>query len=121
MATIEGFEAQLRPFKLALLEAFGLDPGKTSSNVSVDSESASFKVIGAGYGDFQNAIVRHDGLTESVPTVIFEAQFWTEAQRQAVEAYRGQFPSFEDLPREFRASLRDQHEHMLSESISDAS
>lgn len=109
MATIEDFEARLRPFKLALSEAFGLDPDKTSSNVSVDRESAMFRVVvhdAAELEDFTNASFlfeagQHVG-------VVFPAVVWTPEQRQAAEGYLGQFLSFEDLPKEFRAALREQ-------------
>lgn len=109
MATIEGFEAQIRPFKLALLEAFGLDPGKTSSNVSVDRESAMFRVVVHDQSEletFTNASFlfeagQHVG-------VVFPAVAWTPEQRQAAENYIGQFASFGDFPAEIQAALRKQ-------------
>lgn len=89
---IEQFEAALWPYKLALIEAFELDKGKTSANMSITKDEATFKVIGLGLGAIENATVRHDGLTESASEVSFDAQGWNESQRKAVADYLGQFP-----------------------------
>lgn len=107
---IEDFEARLQPYKLALLEAFDLDPGKTSSNVSANAEVVTFKCIGLTseeLADMTRADVWWDINVPGLNEVTFPARGWNDEQRQAVESYRGQFPSIEDLPREVRAALRN--------------
>lgn len=112
MGTMNQFEEQLRPFKLALIEAFGLDPGKTSSSVSVGSDSVTFKCVGMTAEEIagldRRVTVYWDVTVPGLNKVEFPAGGWNEEQRQAAEAYRGQFPSFEDFPAEIRAALREQ-------------
>lgn len=98
MGTMEQLEAQLRPYKLALIEAFGLEEDETARDMSITHTESTFKVIGADPGRFDNATVRHDGLAESIPTVTFDARFWSDAQRKAVSDFIGQFPSAADFP-----------------------
>lgn len=91
MGTMEQLEAQLRPYKLALIEAFGLDPDKTSGNVSADQDSVTFRVDIIGTDLPPNALATGD--TDRVSAVEFLSIHWTEAQRKAVFDYLGQFPS----------------------------
>jgi hypothetical protein len=93
MTTTNGLEAKLRPYKLALVEAFGLDEDRTARDMSVTRSEVTFKVIGAGLATIQNATVRHDGLADSASTVTFEAKSWNESQQKAVSDYIVQFPA----------------------------
>lgn len=96
---INQFEAALRPFNLALREAFGLDPDKTASSISADPDSVEFKVVGPlgniNDGPFAEADLRHEG--GSFISAKFPAYRWTPEQRRAVEAYIGQFPRLKFL------------------------
>lgn len=112
MGTMNQFEEQLRPFKLALIEAFGLDPEKTGSNISAGSHEVTFRVI-ASSSEEREALRKGPLAAASLqyeagefPSAKFPADVWTKEQAQAVEAYLDQFPSFEDLPREMWKSLR---------------
>lgn len=101
MATIEQLEAELRPYKLALIEAFGLDPEQTASNISAQPDSITFKVAGPlgnpSEGPFAEAELRYeDG---SFISAEFPAHRWTPEQQRAVDAYLGQFPSAGDFPK----------------------
>lgn len=112
MGTMNKFEEQLRPFKLALIEAFGLAPEKTGSNISAGPDAVTFRVIASSSQEWE--ALRKGPLAAAspqyeagqFPSAKFHASSWTKEQAQAVELYLAQFPSFEDLPREMRKSLR---------------
>lgn len=89
MTTIEQLEANLRPFKIALVEAFGLDPEKTWGAMSITSTTATFHVIDVQPALHPTATVRGD---REDAWVEFPAELWTDEQRQAVDAYIAQFP-----------------------------
>lgn len=91
MGTINQLESKLRPYKLALVEAFGLDPDTTSSSMSVGPQSITFECL----GPIRNVDARLlAGARQPVPDIVeVSASEWTEAQRKAVFDYLGQFPS----------------------------
>lgn len=112
MGTMKQFEEQLRPFKLALIEAFELDLEKTGSNISAGSHEVTFRVI-ASSSEEREALRKGPLAAASLhyeagefPSATFDASSWTKGQAQAVEAYLAQFPSFEDFPMEIRRELR---------------
>ena len=96
MATIEQFEDHLKPFKLALVEAFGLDPDKVLREVSVSPDSVTFRIFGTHViGDLPigaklSGIL--DGEGPHPTTVECSAELWSEGQRRAAEEYMAQFP-----------------------------
>lgn len=96
MGTMEQLEERLRPYKLAIIESFGLDPDKTSSSISAGRDSVTFKCVGVvpgvANGPLRRAIMSGTSDEPNVTTVEMEALHWTSEQRQAVEAYLKQFP-----------------------------
>lgn len=93
---MEEFEANLRPYKLALVEAFGLMPEQTSENISATPHAVTFQCVGVVPGVAAGPLSRAwmSGISGSdVTTVEVRAKDWTHEQREAVEAYMEQFPS----------------------------
>lgn len=98
MGTMNQFEEQLRPFKLALIEAFGLDPDTTSSSLSVGRESVTFTSF-APVQDITARLLADEAKLsgdlssdDSHTTVEIMNAEWSEAQLQAVRDYLEQFP-----------------------------
>lgn len=78
MATMEQLEAQLRPFKLAVIEAFGLSPEIVPiDGISIDPGQITITEYRAG-----KSLIEHE----------FAGADVTDAQREAVNAYLQQFP-----------------------------
>lgn len=94
MGTINQLESKLRLYKLALIEAFGLDPDTTSGSVSVDPDSITFTCL-SPVQDLQARLLVDEAKLSGVlssdrppaTTVEVMAHHWNEAQRQAVETY----------------------------------
>lgn len=98
MGTMEQLEAKLRPYKLALIEAFGLDPDTTSSSLSVGRESVTFTSL-APVQDITARLLADEvklsgelSSEHSHTTVEIMNAGWNEAQLQAVRNYLEQFP-----------------------------
>jgi hypothetical protein len=99
MGTIEQLEAKLWPYKMALIEAFGLDPEKTSTEISANTDGVTFRGFYAGTDIPDKALITGD--SEAIHTVEFLSLHWTEPQRKAVSNYIRQFPTLGD----FKAAL----------------
>jgi len=112
MGTMNQFEDRLRPFKLALIEAFGLTPEQTGTQISADKGSVTFRIVvkddaerkALREGPLAPANLRYE--SGEFPSATFPAPYRTPEQSQAVTAYLEQFPSFEDLPKELRRGFR---------------
>jgi len=93
MATTGPLEDRLRTRKLALCEAFEIAPDKTASNISVDEESATFKVFATDSSELEqfrsHAELRYEG--GAPVTVIFPASGWDQAQQESVSDYLSLF------------------------------
>ena len=106
MGTMEQLEAQLRPYKLALVEAFGLDPATTSSQISAREEAVTFQVLASDQADFDTLRKGALALAElrfeqgEPVAATFRATSWDREQHRAVQAYIDQFPTAADFPRE---------------------
>lgn len=98
MTTSNQFEARLRPYKMALVEAFGLDPDTTSSSLSVGHDSVTFTSL-APVQDITARLLADEvklsgelSSDHSYTTVEILNAGWNEAQLQAVRDYLAQFP-----------------------------
>lgn len=91
MATIGQLEAALRPYKIALIKAFGLDPDHTSSNLALDHDNVTFLLL-HGHPDLPPHGLVRGASSDGLMMVDFDSRHWTAAQRRAVTDYIGQFP-----------------------------
>lgn len=78
MATIEQLEAKLRPYKIAVIEAFRLDP----EAVPMDGITVGLGGITITEYRPNKSLIEHE----------FAGAEATDAQREAVNAYLQQFP-----------------------------
>lgn len=90
MGTIEQLEAELQPYKLALIAAFGLDPDRTPNQLSIGIDRATFYQLHGSPQPPAPAEVRSDGSGEAF-IVEYHAEHWTPEQRQAVDDYLDRF------------------------------
>lgn len=98
MGTVEQLEAKLWPYKMALMEVFGLDPEQTSTQISVGRESVTFTSFAPVQEITARLLADEVKLSgelssdDSHTTVEIMNAGWNEAQIRAVRDYLEQFP-----------------------------
>jgi hypothetical protein len=114
MGTKNQIEEQLRSFKVALSQAFGLRADQTTTQVSAGPDAVTFRVVPSSNeewkalqdGPLAAELLQYE--SGQFVSATFREPSWTREQAQAVEEYLDQFPSFGTLPRDVRKALRDE-------------